>query len=318
LGKKAMIPPSKSAERCFFAFVMKRLIVIGGATATGKTAAAIQLARRYDWDILSADSRQFYREMSIGTAKPTPDELTQARHHFVDSLSVTDPYTVGDFERDALALLDQIYTHREGAILTGGSGLFIQALCEGLNEFPAVDEATKQYVAEGEATGGIAWLQAQLAHRDPQYLQQAPDLNNPARLRRALEVSMAAGQPYSGFLGREKAKRPFEVQYFRLEMPRADLYQRIDARVDQMIADGLEQEAQALLPHRHLPALRTVGYEEWFDYFDGKMNYAETIEKIKQHSRNYAKRQATWFAKHGNWTGINAEQLRELGWGAWV
>jgi tRNA dimethylallyltransferase len=288
---------------------MKRLIVIGGATATGKTAAAIRLAQHFDWDILSADSRQFYREMSIGTAKPIPDELAQARHHFIDSLSVTDAYSVGDFERDALALLHRIFQERDGAILVGGSGLFIQAVCEGLNEFPPVSDAIRQQVAAGEATGGVAWLQAQLAIFDPIYLQHAPDLNNPARLRRALEVSRAAGQPYSGFLGREKPKRPFQPVYFRLDMPREALYARIDARVDAMLEAGLEQEVRGLLPYRHATALRTVGYEEWFDYFDGKMSYSETVDKIKQHSRNYAKRQATWFAKHGNWTAVAPEEL---------
>jgi tRNA dimethylallyltransferase len=281
---------------------MKKLIVIGGATATGKTALAIRLAKHLDTAILSADSRQFYREMSIGTAKASASELAQAPHHFIDVLSVADDYSVGDFERDALARLAKIYEKKEVAILVGGSGLYIRAVCEGLDKFPDISTETKKTVEAGENSGGITWLQHELAERDPLHFSKI-DSQNPARLRRALEVCVETRQPYSSFLKQgEKTPRPFQPIYILLDMPRPELYTRIDARVDAMIAAGLEAEAQGLLPFCHRAPLRTVGYEEFFDFFDGNISRKAAIDKIKQHSRNYAKRQVTWFAKHGDWT----------------
>jgi tRNA dimethylallyltransferase len=292
---------------------VQHLIVIGGATATGKTALALCLAKHFDTEILSADSRQFYREMSIGTAKPSREELAVAHHYFVDSLSVADDYSVGDFERDALATLSKIFADRQTAILVGGSGLYLRAVCEGLDAFPEVRPETRAIVAEGESVGGLAWLQAELARRDPAYFA-AVDQQNPARLRRALEVCFETGAPYSDFRGKEPLRpRPFRPIYLLLDLPRPALYARIEARVDAMLAAGLEAEARALLPWRHRPALRTVGYEEFFDHFDGKITHAEAVEKIKQHSRNYAKRQATWFRKHGEWaTFAPGEMARVL------
>lgn len=277
-----------------------QLIVVGGATATGKTALSIQLAQYFDTEILSADSRQFYREMSIGTAKPSPTELAAVPHHFINTLSIHEAYSVGDFERDALSLLQRLFEKRDKVILTGGSGLFIHALCEGLDAFPEVTPEHKATVAAGEAAGGLVWLQRQVALADPVYFQKV-DTQNPARLRRALEVYLASGQPYSSFLAQAKPPRPFTCTYILLEWPREMLYARIDKRVESMIAAGLEAEARALWPYQHLPALHTVGYEEWFAHFEGKYTQSEAIEKIKQHSRNYAKRQATWFRKHGKW-----------------
>lgn len=279
---------------------MKRLIVIGGPTASGKTALAIRIAQHFSTEILSADSRQFYREMSIGTAKPAPADLAMVPHHFIDSLNLTDAYSVGDFERDALAVLDKIFLHHDVAVMTGGSGLFIQAVCAGLDAFPDVDPAVRLSIQQGERTGGLEWMQHELGRLDPVYFGMV-DRQNPARVRRALEVSASAGQPYSSFLTKEKAKRHFEPVYIRLEMARAELYDRIHIRVDDMIRNGLEAEAKSMLPYRHLPALKTVGYEEFFDFFDGKITREEAIDKIKQHTRNYAKRQETWFRKHGNW-----------------
>ncbi|HOY05194.1 MAG TPA: tRNA (adenosine(37)-N6)-dimethylallyltransferase MiaA [Saprospiraceae bacterium] len=279
------------------------LIVIGGATATGKTALAIRLAQHFDTDILSADSRQFYREMSIGTAKPTPAELAQAPHHFIDSLSVQDDFSVGDFERAALALLEDIFKRKNVAILVGGSGLFLQAVCEGLDHFPEVSAEIKQKVSAEFEKLGLPWLQEEIRRIDPAYFATV-DQQNPARLRRALEVFYAAGLPYSSYLGKNKAVRAFTPVYLLLDVPRPELYQRIEARVDDMLVAGLEKEARNLLPFRHLSALRTVGYDEFFEYFDGDITYAEAVDKIKQHSRNYAKRQATWFRKHGNWMAL--------------
>lgn len=284
---------------------MKKLIVIGGATATGKTAMAIRLAQHFGTEILSADSRQFYREMRIGTAKPSPGELAAAPHHFIDFLSVTASYSVGDFERDALECLEHLYAQREIAILVGGSGLYLKAVCEGLDTFPAISTHTKIAVEHGEKTGGLAWLQQELAQRDPVQFARV-DLQNPARLRRALEVCFETGQPYSSWINQgKKNTRGFLPIYVLLDLPRTDLYTRIEARVDGMITAGLEEEARGLLPYRHRPPLKTVGYEEFFDYFDGKLNLETTIDKIKQHSRNYAKRQVTWFAKYGDWRAFH-------------
>ena len=283
---------------------MKHLLVIGGATATGKTDLAIRLAQRFGTEILSADSRQFYREMSIGTAKPGPAELATVKHHFIDSLSVADTFSVGDFEREALRILDDLYREKDVAILAGGSGLYIRAVCEGLDPFPDISGKTRARVAEGERSGGLGWLQQELSRRDPAYFAVV-DRQNPARLRRALEVCLESGAAYSGFLQKEKKTRAFQPLYLLLDLPRPELYARIDARVDAMIAAGLEAEARTLLPWRHRPALHTVGYEEWFDFFDGKIGREEAVGKIKQHSRNYAKRQATWFRKHGHWTAFH-------------
>lgn len=284
----------------------KKLLVIGGATATGKTRTAISLAQRFNTEIISADSRQIYREMTIGTAKPSIKELNTVKHHFVNERSVNEDYTVGDFEREGLAVLHRLFQHTDVVVVVGGSGQFIQALCEGLDHFPAIDPILKQQIRDQEAEGGLVWLQDQISKVDPDYFAVV-DRQNPARLRRALEVTWASGKPYSSFLGHNKEKRPFQTLQLRLEIPREELYQRIDSRVDEMVRDGLEQEAWQLMPWRERSALKTVGYEEWFFYFDGLATQRETIAKIKQHSRNYAKRQATWFRKHGNWFPVHPE-----------
>jgi tRNA dimethylallyltransferase len=280
---------------------MKYLIVIGGATATGKTALSIKLAQHFGTEILSADSRQFYRQMSIGTAKPDPSTLAQVQHHFIDSLNIEEAYSVGRFEREALACLEVIYQKHDVAVMVGGSGLFLRAVCEGLDVFPEVSPATRQVVVQGELQGGLSWLQEHVQILDPEYFKQV-DQQNPARLRRALEVCLESGRPYSSFRqAGAKAQRAFTPVYILLDVPRDILYARIDARVLEMLAAGLEAEARALLSYRDLPALKTVGYEEFFEYFDGKISYETAVEKIQQHSRNYAKRQATWFRKHGEW-----------------
>lgn len=291
---------------------MKKLIVIGGATATGKTKLAIQLAQQLETEILSADSRQLYREMSIGTAKPAVAELKGVPHHFIDTLSVADDYSVGDFERDALAVLNNIFLKKDVAILVGGSGLYLRAVCEGLDKFPDISTETKNAVAAGEKTGGLAWLQQELLRRDPAYFANI-DQQNPARLRRALEVCFETRHAYSAYLQQgQKEPRSFQPIYILLDLPRPELYTRIETRVDRMIAAGLEDEVRALLPYRHRPPLNTVGYEEFFDFFDGKINREVAVDKIKQHSRNYAKRQITWFAKHGDWKAFRPENVTEI------
>lgn len=272
---------------------MKKLIVIAGATATGKTALALQLAASLGTEILSADSRQLYREMTIGTAKPEPEELHRVKHHFIDVLSVGENFSAGDFEREALEVLASLYKKKDVAIVAGGTGFFIKALCEGLDAFPEVTDAALEKVEALWQTGGLEALQVALKQADPAYFSRV-DTQNPMRMRRALEVCYSADQPYSFFLNREKPKRIFTPEYRILDLPRPELYQRIDHRVDQMVDHGLEAEVRSLEAFRDLPVLRTVGYSEWFDFFDGKMTRAECIDKIKQHSRNYAKRQITW------------------------
>ncbi|MCB9342242.1 MAG: tRNA (adenosine(37)-N6)-dimethylallyltransferase MiaA [Lewinellaceae bacterium] len=283
---------------------MKRLIVIGGATASGKTALAIRLARELNTVILSADSRQFYREMNIGTAKPSPEELALAKHYFIDSLSISEDYSVGNFEQDALVVLDEVFQVKDEAILVGGSGLYLNAVCEGLDKFPEISKETRSKVEIQNQTGGLPWLQATLQLLDPEYFDIV-DQQNPARLRRAIEVCLETGNTFTFYRKNNKSPRSFTPLYILLDIPREELYTRIEARVDQMLEDGLEQEVESLLPYRDNPALKTVGYEEFFDFFDGKISKEEAVVKIKQHTRNYAKRQATWFRKHGNWTTFN-------------
>ncbi len=289
----------------------KFLIVVGGATATGKTDIAIRLAQHFDTAVLSADSRQFYREMSIGTAKPTEAERRGVPHYFIDMLSVVEPYSVGDFERDALRVLDEVFQRRDVAVLVGGSGLYLKAVYEGLDTFPPILEATRARVREGEATGGLVWLQKQVAALDPDYFQTV-DRKNPARLRRALEVCLESGRPFSSFRQRKSAPRPFTPILLLLQRPRSELYERIHRRVDAMLAAGLEAEVRVLYPYRHLPALRTVGYKEWFPFFEGILSREHVVERIRQHTRNYAKRQETWFRKHGAWTAFHPDQWADI------
>ena len=285
---------------------MKQLIVIGGPTAAGKTTLAIEVARHFGTEIISGDSRQFYREMRIGNARPDEHELAAAPHHFIADRSVHDPLTAGRFAEEALARLEIIFARHDHAVLVGGSGLYLRALCEGLDEFPAVTERARTRVQSLFEERGVAGLQQELAALDPDYFGVV-DQQNPRRLERALKVCYSSGQPYSSFFG-NRPQRPFTARYFRREWPRAALYDRINRRVDFMLADGLEAEARTLNAHRTLPALRTVGYQEWWPYFDGEYDRSRAIELIKQGSRRYAKRQETWFRKDALYrpvTGLN-------------
>lgn len=279
------------------------LIVVGGPTASGKTSLAIQIALQYGAEIISADSRQFYREMSIGTAKPSSSELQQVRHHFIDSLSVLDDYSVGDFEQEAMDTLRQLFEKNTIAVAVGGSGLFLHALCQGLDAFPPVLPTVKEHVQTQLENKGITWLQETIRTLDPIFYAKA-DIQNPARLRRAVEVSLSSGQPYSSFLGKTNHVRNFQIHYLLPEWNREVLYDRINQRVDLMIAQGLEEEVHQLRPMEHRTALKTVGYEEWIPFFEGEISREMVIDKIKQHSRNYAKRQLTWFRKYGNWIPV--------------
>jgi len=274
----------------------KTLIVIAGPTAVGKTDTAIRLANHYHTVVVSADSRQFFREMSIGTAKPNADELAAAKHYFIDSHSITENFSVGDFEKEALVLLDELFKQHDVVILAGGSGLYIKAICEGFDDLPTADPGIRHRLNQDFTERGIHYLQEQLKVADPEYYAQV-DLNNPQRLIRALEVYETTGKPFSSFRTAAINKRLFNIIKFGLNLPREILYQRINHRVDSMVEQGLIDEAKTLLPHRHLNALNTVGYSELFDYFDGNNSLDRAIELIKQNTRHFAKRQLTWFNK---------------------
>jgi len=289
----------------------KHLLVIGGPTASGKTSLAIRLARKYTTEILSADSRQFFREMTIGTAPPSPRELAAAPHHFIGHRSVAERYSVGAYERDALDLLDQVFTANDMAILCGGSGLYIQAVCQGLDAFPEVPDKVRHAVEQDLRKHGLAALQDELSKKDPVYHREV-DLANPHRLIRAISVIRHSGQPFSFFRKENQPARPFTPLYLALQHDRQDLYNRIETRVDQMVAAGLEEEARRLYPMRHYVALQTVGYQEWFDHFEGKTSREEAIQLIKQHTRNYAKRQLTWMRRDGFWKHFHPNEIDTL------
>ena len=274
----------------------KTLVVIAGPTASGKTAAAIELTRHYNTVILSADSRQFYREMAIGTAKPTADELAAAQHYFIGSHSITENFSAGDFEKQSLALLAELFQIHDKIILVGGSGLFIKAVCEGFDEFPDTEPEIREKLNAELSEKGLGYLQEKLKIADPDYYEQV-DLNNPQRIIRALEVFEGTGKPYSFYRKSGVNQRPFSIVKLGLNLPRAALYQRINQRVDDMVNNGLIEEVRSLLPYRHANALNTVGYSELFDYFDGKTDLDTAIELIKQNTRRFAKRQVTWFTK---------------------
>ncbi|RSK24729.1 tRNA (adenosine(37)-N6)-dimethylallyltransferase MiaA [Hymenobacter metallilatus] len=284
------------------------LLVISGPTAVGKTALCVQLARQLGTEIVSADSRQFFRELTIGTAKPTSEEMQGVPHHFINSHSITEEYNAGRFEQDALALLHELFQQHRVVILTGGSGLYLQAVTEGFDALPAVDPAVRQQIkAELEATG-LEPLVQELARLDPVTYQRI-DRQNHQRVVRALEISRGTGQPFSSFHGRAAPDRPFRTVKIALNREREELYQRIDQRMDQMLAEGLEAEARALYLYRHHNALQTVGYKELFDYFEGHYDYAEAVRLLKRNSRHYAKRQLTWLRRDAEYQWLHPKEL---------
>lgn len=286
----------------------KRLIAIVGPTAVGKTAMAIALAKYFETEIISADSRQFYREMSIGTAKPNAAELAEVRHHFIDSHSIEQEYSAGDFERDALLLLETLFETHNTVVMVGGSGLFVRAVCEGLDNLPKAPLAVRERLNALFEEKGLSPLQEKLKEVDPDYYQTA-DIHNPQRVIRALEVYEATGKTFSSFHVREITRRPFDIITIGLNMERRKLYDRINLRVDKMMEMGLLEEVRSLLPYRDKPALLTVGYAEIFDFLDTKTSIEEAIDRIKQNSRRYAKRQITWFKKHGNTVWFEPDDL---------
>lgn len=287
---------------------MKTLIVIAGPTASGKTAFSIQMAKALNTVILSADSRQFYKEMSIGTAAPTPKELLQVKHYFVHNISIEEKYDVADYERNALALLDELFKTHETVVMTGGSGLFIDAVCNGIDEMPDVEPEIRNKVEKLLKEGGINALSEEVQRLDPEYFTIV-DRQNPRRLQRALEVCYQTGKTFTSFRTNSTARRDFDIKKYALLWDRQVLIERIDRRVDLMMEQGLLTEAKALYPKRHLNALNTVGYKELFAYFDGQCTLDEAIEQIKIHTRQYAKRQMTWLRRDDSYHWIMPDEI---------
>lgn len=275
---------------------IKRLLVVVGPTGSGKTDLSIRLALHYGAPILSTDSRQVYRGMPIGTAQPSADQLQAVEHHFIASRDLTDNLNCGEYEVQALVRLEELFADHDWVVAVGGSGLYVRALCEGMDDLPQADEPLRRELERRLAEEGLGALAEELRELDPEYCRTA-DLNNPARVMRALEVCLQTHMPYSRQRTGERRPRSFEIVKIGIDLPRDVLYDRINRRMDRMLADGLEAEARALYPYRELNALKTVGYREFFDYFDGRIGYDEAVELIKRNSRRYAKRQLTWFRR---------------------
>lgn len=274
----------------------KTVYIIAGPTAVGKTSIAIQLAKRLGTSIISADSRQCYREMAIGTAKPTPEELGEVHHYFIDEFPVIQSLTAADFEQLALGYLEEIFKTSDNAVVCGGTGLYIKALCEGLDDMPDTNEKIAEEVNEMYEIEGLDRLQQVVQEEDPEFYNQA-ETQNPARLIRALIFKRSTGKSLLEFRTQTKKQRPFNIIKVGLELPREILYDRINKRVDAMLEQGLLEETITLFPFRSLKNLQTVGYSEMFDYMQNKFSYEQAVNKIKQHTRNYAKRQLTWFRR---------------------
>lgn len=289
---------------------MYKLLVITGPTGVGKTELTLRLAESWGYEIVNADSRQIYREIPIGTAAPTAEEQARVKHWFVGTKSVDENYSAGDYERDCLGVLNQL---GERAILSGGSMLYIDAVCNGLDDIPKVEDKLRAQVRKAYEEKGLGWLQQEVQRLDPAYWEIV-DRQNPQRLIHCVELSLGTGKPYSSFRKRDVKARSFEVVKVALERPRQELYERINSRVDKMIADGLEEEARRVYPLKGLNSLQTVGYREMFAYFDGQMTRDEAIRLIKQNSRHYAKRQMTWFGadKTIHWLDAKIDYAKQM------
>ena len=285
----------------------KKLITISGQTASGKTNLSIRLAQNLNCSIISCDSRQFYKEMSIGTAVPSKLELSKANHYFIHHKSVKDNYTVGDFQNDALKLIENLFKKDDFIILTGGSGMYMDAIVNGIDTFPKIKLGVRELLNEKYNSKGVLFLKNKLKELDPEY-HDIVDVNNHRRLIRALEVCISTGKPYSSFLNKKNKKYDFEIINFCIKVDRELLYKKINYRVDKMISDGLIKEAKTLLKFKDLNSLNTVGYKELFEYFKGNLTKSQAIEKIKQNTRRYAKRQMTWLKnKNLIWIENNIE-----------
>ena len=289
----------------------KYLIVIAGPTASGKTATAITIAKALRTVIISADSRQFYREIPIGTAAPTREELSEVEHYMIHNLSVEDRYDVADYEKDVLLLLKKLFLNHDAVVMTGGSGLFIDAVCNGLDSIPDISEETRNRVNDLYEKGGVVALQNELQHLDPEYYEIV-DKQNPRRLQRAIEVCYQTGLPYSSFRKNNTKERDFKIIKLALLWERNELITRINKRVENMINDGLVEEARSVYHKRNLNSLNTVGYKEMFQYFDGDISLNEAIELIKISTRQYAKRQMTWLRKNNDYRWFSIDEIPKM------
>lgn len=289
----------------------KRLIVIVGPTAVGKTALAIRVAQHFNTEIISADSRQIYHELEIGTAKPSREELSFVIHHFINSHTLKDDYDAGAYGRDALALIHSLFEKFDHLILCGGSGLYVRAVLEGFDKMPPIPEGVREQINKEYEENGLRWLQAQVKQVDPDYFEVV-DIQNPHRLIRALELYRAWQKPMHELRQQKKLEHPFQVVKIGLELEREELYNRIDARMDAMIAAGLFKEAEKFYPFRNLNALQTVGYREVFGFMDGLYDKSEAIRLLKRNSRHYAKRQLTWFKKDINTKWFRSDKYDEI------
>lgn len=297
---------------------MKYLITIIGPTAIGKTALSIKLANHFNCEIISCDSRQFFKEMAIGTAVPSKEELAAAKHHFIQNKSIFENYTVGDFEKEAIDKLNELYKTTNYAILVGGSGLYVDAVLKGFDYFPEIDGAVREEVSRNYEQFGIEHLQQQLEGLDKDYFdaiakENPQTLQNPQRMMRFVEVCIGTGKPYSSFLNQKKNKRNFTPIVIGLEADRQEMYSRINLRVDLMMQAGLLEEAEKLYPNKSLNALQTVGYRELFSYFDSDLTLDLAVEEIKKNTRRFAKRQVTWFKRTENTKWFDyKEDIREI------
>lgn len=284
------------------------LIIIGGPTASGKTRAAAGLALHLGTEVISGDSRQFYRAMRIGTARPTEKDLLGVPHHFLGHLELEETWSAGHFAREAEPVLQRLLASHGVAILVGGSGLYLDALIKGLDPLPAGDPHTRERIQERFRAEGLAPLLEELMRHDPDTMRTI-DRSNPHRVIRALEICLITGRPYSTLRSSPQDRKDIRLIRIAMDLPREELYGRIDARVDLMVANGLEEEARSLVPYKALNALQTVGYREWFAHFAGELDRTGAIELIKQHTRNYAKRQITWLRRDPNWRWLPADEL---------
>ena len=289
----------------------KYLVVIAGPTASGKTATAIQVAKALGTEIISADSRQFYKELPIGTAAPTKEEQAEVQHHMIHNLNVEDKYDVADYENDVLQLLKKLFIKHDFVVLTGGSGLFIDAVCKGLDSIPDISNETRTKVNKLYEEGGLFALQNEVQRLDPEYYNIV-DKYNPRRLQRAVEVCYQTGLPYSSFRNSTAKVRDFKIIKVALLWDRNELISRINIRVEKMVSEGLIEEAKTMYPKRHLNSLNTVGYKEIFEHFEGKTSLNEAIEHIKINTRQYAKRQMTWLRKNNDYQWFTIEEIPEM------
>ena len=285
------------------------VIVIVGPTAVGKTAFAIGLAQHFNTQIISADSRQCYNELNIGVAKPAAAELAAVKHHFISSHSITQDVNAGVFEKYALNAAASIFKTNATAVMVGGTGLYIKSFCEGIDVMPAIDPTIRNRMITDYEINGLEWLQKEVATKDPIYWESTHEKNNPQRLMRALEIVLATGKSITGFQTEQKVTRPFNILKIGLSMPREILNGRINNRVDAMMQDGLLEEVKGLLPMAHVNALQTVGYQEIFEHLRGEISLQDAVTMIKQHTRQYAKRQMTWFTKDAtvNWLELDTK-----------